>query len=136
MIPNAMSGAISPDGKRVAFVRNIGGNYDIWMQDIDGSDLVQLTDSKYGEFEPAWSPDGKRIAFVSNRDSKGEVLETSIYVVDVQGGHVQRLTNAKSATDGGPAWKDEHTVIFHSNRNPSDPQNDTVSRWSLWQVGF
>lgn len=35
MIPNAVSGAISPDGKRVAFVRNTGGNYDIWMQNIE-----------------------------------------------------------------------------------------------------
>jgi len=136
MLPNAVDGAISPDGKRIAFVRNNGGNYDIWMQDIDGSDLVQLSDSKYGEFEPAWSPDGKHIAFVSNRHSKGEVLETSIYVLDVQSGKVQRLTNALRATDGAPAWKDAHTIIFHSNRNPSDAQGDTVSRWSLWQVSF
>jgi len=136
MIPNAVSGAVSPDGKRIAFVRNIGGNYDIWMQDLDGSDVVQLTDSKYGDFEPAWSPDGKRIAFVSNRHSKGEVLETSIYVLDVQTGQVQRLTNAPRASDGAPAWKDDHTIVFHADRNPSDPQNDTVSRWSLWQVAF
>jgi len=136
MIPNALTGAVSPDGKRIAFVRNTGGNYDIWMQDIDGSDLVQLSDSQYGDFEPAWSPDGKRIAFVSNRHSKGEVLETSIYVVDVQSGQVQRLTNARLATDGAPAWKDDHAIIFHSNRDLDDPQNDTGSRWSLWQVSF
>jgi len=136
MIPNALSGAISPDGKRVAFVRNIGGNYDIWMQDVDGSDLMQLTDNEFGDFEPAWSPDGKRIAFVSNRHSKGEVLETSIYVVDVQSGQVQRLTNAPRATDGAPAWKDSHAIMFHSNRDLTDPQGDTGSRWGLWQVGF
>jgi len=136
MIPNALTGAVSPDGKHVAFVRNTGGNYDIWMQDVDGSDLVLLTDSTYGDFEPAWSPDGKRIAFASNRDSKGDVLGTSIYVLDVQGGRVQRLTNAPHATDGAPAWKDNHTIIFHSNRDPSDAQGDTVSRWSLWQVQF
>ncbi len=136
MIPNALDGAISPDGKHIAFVRNTNGNYDIWMQDVDGSDLVQLSSTKYGEFEPAWSPDGRYIAFASNRDSKGDVLETSIYVLDVKTGHTKRLTNAPNATDGAPTWKDGHTIIFHSNRDPSNAQQGTVSRWSLWQVGF
>jgi TolB protein len=136
MIPNALDGAISPDGKHIAFVRNTNGNYDIWLQDVDGSDLIQLTSTKYGDFEPAWSPDGKQIAFVSNRDSKGNVLETSIYVLDVKTGQAKRLTNAPNATDGAPAWKDEHTIIFHSNRDPSHAQKGTVSRWSLWQVSF
>ncbi len=134
MIPNGMDGAVSPDGKRIAFVRNTGGNYDLWMQDIDGSELTQLTSSKFGEFEPAWSPDGKRIAFVSNRHSKGKLLSTSIYVLDLNSGHIQRLTNAKRASDGSPTWKNGHTIIFHANRNPSRPQERTVSRWSLWQV--
>lgn len=136
MIPNALDGAISPDGKRIAFVRNTNGNYDIWLQDVDGSDLIQLTSSKYGDFEPAWSPDGKHIAFVSNRDSKGNVLETSIYVLDLKTGQTKRLTNAPNATDGAPAWKDEHTIIFHSNRDPSKARKGTVSHWSLWQVSF
>ncbi|MDX8390971.1 MAG: hypothetical protein R8K53_00125 [Mariprofundaceae bacterium] len=136
MIPNGVSGAVSPDGKRIAFVRNTGGNYDIWMQDVDGSDLVQLTSSKYGDFEPAWSPGGKRIAFVSNRHSGGELLGTSIYVMDIEHGHIRRVSNADRATDGAPTWKDGQTIIFHSNRDPSDPQGDTVSRWSLWQVAL
>jgi len=135
MIPNAMDGAVSPDGKHIAFVRNNGGNYDIWMQDVDGSNLLQLSDTQYGEFEPAWSPDGTRVAFASNRDSKGEVRETSIYVVDVKSGRVTRLTNG-SVSDGAPAWKDDHTIIFHSNRDPKGSGNDTVSTWGLWQVSF
>lgn len=135
MIPNAMDGAVSPDGKHIAFVRNTGGNYELWMQDVDGSNLVQLSDTQYGEFEPAWSPDGTHIAFASNRDSKGEVRETSIYVVELKSGHVTRLTNAR-ASDGAPAWKDDHTIIFHSNRDPKAPQSGTVSTWSLWQVAF
>lgn len=134
MIPNAYDGAISPDGKRVAFVREHDGNYDIWVQDVDGSDLIQVTHSEYGDFEPAWSPDGKQIAFVSNRDYKGEVTQTSIYVVNLDDYQLKRVTNARAAIDGGPAWFDDHSLLFHSNRNPSAPQNDTVGTWNIWKV--
>ncbi len=136
MIPNAFDGAISPDGRRIAFVRETNGNYDLWMQDVDGGDLVQLTDTPFGEFEPAWSPDGRHIAFVSNRDSRGNVLNTSIYIMDIMTGRVMRLTNAPSATDGGPAWKDAHTVLFHSNRSLTRPQSRTGGGWNIWQVTF
>lgn len=136
MIPNAFDGAISPDGRRIVFAREINGNYDLWLQDVDGSALVQLTSSDYGEFEPAWSPDGTKIAFISNRDSKGSVRHTSIYVMDLQNGRTWRLTNAPRATDGGPTWKDDHTILFHSNRDPAKPQAATVDDWNIWQVEF
>ncbi|HKJ83658.1 MAG TPA: hypothetical protein VJ961_06565 [Mariprofundaceae bacterium] len=134
MIPDAYDGAVSPDGRRIAFVRSINGNYDLWMQDLDGGRLTQLTSSEFGEFEPAWSPDGKKIAFVSNRDSEGDIDITSIYVLDLASGHVTRVTNATSATDGGVTWKNADTILFHSNRSPDKPQSRTVSDWNIWQV--
>lgn len=134
MIQNAFNGALSPDGKRVVFVRDIDGNYDLWMQHVDGSNLTQLTNTPFGEFDPAFSPDGKRIAFVSNRDRKGEVLYTSIYVMDLETAKVTRVTNAPYATDGGVTWKDDHTLMFHSNRVEKDPQGKVDEHWGLWEV--
>jgi len=134
MIPNAYDGAISPNGKRIAFVRETNGNYDIWMQDIDGDNLMQVTNSEYGDFEPAWSSDGKKLAFVSNRDSAGDVRNTSIYMLDVSSNRATRLTNAKDATDGGPAWLDNGSVVFHSNRTLSNPQGETYTGWNIWKV--
>ncbi|GAV19130.1 translocation protein TolB [Mariprofundus micogutta] len=134
MIPNAFNGAISPDGKRVAFVRQTNGNYDIWMQNIDGGGLTQLTSSPYGDFEPAWSPDGKRLLFVSNRDSKGDVHNTSIYMLNIKSIQVQRLTNARRAVDGGPAWLDNKSIVFHSNRNIQSPQSSTGRNWNIWKL--
>lgn len=134
MIPNAFNGAISPDGKRIVFVRETDGNYDLWMQDVDGSDLVQLTTSKYGDFEPAWSPDGKKLAFISNRDAEGDVRETSIYMLELSSHRITRLTNARGVTDGGPAWFDDHSVVFHSNRSLKDPQQGTSASWNIWKL--
>ncbi len=134
MIPNGFNGAISPDGKKVVFVRENQGNYDLWMQGVDGKNLVQLTTNQFGDFEPAFSPDGSKIAFISNRDSEGEVRETSIYVMDLKSGKIERVTNALQAADGGPAWLDNRTIIFHSNRDPKKPQNSDGAEWNLWKV--
>lgn len=134
MIPNAFDGAVSPDGRKVAFVRETDGNYDLWVQGIDGSGLTQLTTNVYGDFEPAWSPDGSRLAFVSNRDSEGDVRHTSIYVMDLKSYRIERVTNAPRATDGGVAWLDAQTLLFHSDRDAKKPQAKTTSHWSIWQV--
>jgi len=47
---------------------------------------------------------------------------------------ITRLTNARSAVDGGPAWLDHNTVVFHSDRNPAKPQTGTISGWNIWQL--
>ncbi len=134
MINNAFDGAVSPDGRRIAFVRETQGNYDIWLQDVQGGELIQLTNTPYGEFEPAWNADGSKLLFVSNRDSEGDVLRTSIYLMDMSSNRVERLTNAAKATDGGPAWLDDHTVVFHSNRDMKKPQAKTQPGWNIWQL--
>ncbi len=134
MIPNAFNGTISADGQRIVFVREIDGNYDLWMQNMDGTELTRLTDTPNGEYEPAFSPDGSKLAFVSNRDADGSVRHTSLYVMELSSGKSIRITFSSRASDGGPAWADEHHLIFHSNR--SEKEGKTVNDWRLWTVAF
>ena len=58
--PNPYHAAVSPDGKKVAFILN---NH-VWVMDIDGKNMKQLTDADRDNIEtfPTWSPDGKFVA--------------------------------------------------------------------------
>ena len=63
----------SPDGRRIAFVGATGEQSDIWVADVDGTNLRQLTSDIYGDHQPSWSPDGKWIAFASERGEQTDV---------------------------------------------------------------
>jgi Tol biopolymer transport system component len=54
---------VSPDGRKIAFVRGIPPSTDIYEMNADGSGQTQRTAAKDREFDPAWGPDGKAFAF-------------------------------------------------------------------------
>jgi Tol biopolymer transport system component/DNA-binding winged helix-turn-helix (wHTH) protein len=84
----------SPDGRRVAYAWNRDGNFDIWVQSIDGGEPTRVTRSPADETQPAWSPDGQRLVLRSEDDGGG------LFTVDIKGGPVRRI-----APDGRrPAW--------------------------------
>ena len=79
--------AVSPDRSSIAFVSRRSGRDAIWVGDVDGSNLRQLTVpiDEHGDLQPAWSPDGTKVIFDRTESTPdGEVR--SLYVVDVAGG--------------------------------------------------
>ncbi len=60
--------SLSPDGQQVVFMsRREGESWEIYIANVDGSELQQLTTDEADDGLPTWSPDGNAIAFVSNR---------------------------------------------------------------------
>ena len=102
---------------RIAFgsVRN-GGNHDVFLMDLDGSNQIRLTNNLAYDDQPKWSPDGTKIAFMSDRDGNFE-----IYTMNADGSGQTRITN-NFAADGFPAWSHDGTKIAFVRgdlRNPS-----------------
>ena len=100
--------AWSPDGSKIVFDRVRDRNFDIYVMDADGSNVQRLTHNDKVDARPAWSPDGQRIVFHSSRDGSSDQpkvsAEREIYVMDVNGGKVERLTT-NNHYDGHPRWR-------------------------------
>jgi Tol biopolymer transport system component len=110
--------AWSPDGAKIAFVRNQGGgNSEIYVMDADGSNPVNLTNNAVFDVEPAWSPDGTKIAFRRSLDSNAD-----LYVMKADGTGQKRLTKG-AAFDLAPAWSPDGTKIaFQTSRGGGDDE--------------
>ena len=116
---------IGPGGASFAFVSDVSGNADIYLQRVGGRNPLDLTpDSPEADTAPAFSPDGERIAFCSERDGP-----RSIYVMGSTGESVKRLTD--SGFD--PAWSPDGKQIVFSDREGQDPYSRNVPA-HLWLV--
>ena len=52
---------LSPDGRRLALTVLRGGNWDIWVFDLERGGETRLTFSEADDTEQIWSPDGQLI---------------------------------------------------------------------------
>jgi Tol biopolymer transport system component len=80
-----LSPAISRDGKLVTYVSDRGGNMDVWVQQVNGGDPVQLTRDTGLCRDPAFSPDGSKIVVTCG------VERGTVYVVPTLGGLPRRI---------------------------------------------
>jgi dipeptidyl aminopeptidase/acylaminoacyl peptidase len=114
----------SPDGSRIAFASDVDGVPDIWVMDIDGENLVNITNHDAKDHSPAWSPDGEWIAFSSVRDS----LYWELYLMRPDGSDVQRLTWWEDASDLSPTWSPDGTRLAFASKRDGNWEIYTMDR--------
>jgi TolB protein len=98
---------LSPDGKRMIFVKLLEGHEQLFISNSDGTDERQLTHDSVDIEDPAWSPDGSRVAFVRTRPGGN-----GLYVMRLDGSALKRLTPA-SQSPIHPAWMPDGTAILY-----------------------
>jgi len=99
---DASLGGFSPDGERLALVREAGGKDDIWVVDLDTGSLTPIVTFAVDGFTSrlVWSPDGERLAF-DRTDCPGGTgcSEPRLIVVGADG---TALATVATGTD--PSW--------------------------------
>jgi dipeptidyl aminopeptidase/acylaminoacyl peptidase len=113
---------ISPDGKQIIFTRTwvdkMKDQYrsNLWIVDIDGTRIRELTSGARNDSSPVWSPDGKRIAFLSDRDGTNQ-----LHVMWLDTREMAQLTHLERAP-GNLKWSpDGKQIAFTSFAPDNDP---------------
>lgn len=104
----------SPDGRKIVFSSLRDGSQDLYIMDVDGSNVVQLTNTATNDSSPDWSPNGQKIAYSSGRESNFD-----IYVVNADGSNIVQLTN-QQAYEGFPDWSPNGKHIAFASNNDGD----------------
>jgi dipeptidyl aminopeptidase/acylaminoacyl peptidase len=107
----------SPDGKRLAFLSQRTGFFEIWLLDPQNGQADQLTHLGCDLSEIQWSPDGKRIACVVNQGGSFELA-----VISLETGEPTTL-RIPAGVHANPQWLPDNlhlTFEFESPLLPPD----------------
>jgi dipeptidyl aminopeptidase/acylaminoacyl peptidase len=119
---------ISPDGKQVAYVLTTidqkanRRRTAVWAVAAEGNSAPRrLSAENFNSNAPRWSPDGTRLAFLSSRNPEGAAAgEAQIWILRLDGGEAQMLTNLKNGVNSFQ-WSPDSTRFVVVNRTgPSD----------------
>ena len=110
------------------------GELNVFVADVDGKNVVQVTDLPGANWAPFFHPSGESVLFCSNHhtlDQGGRVFD--IFMIPVEGGELEQITHS-GTFDAFPMFSyDGKRIAFSSNRNVSrTPSRDTnvfVADW-------
>jgi Tol biopolymer transport system component len=129
VLPNkaAYDVSASPDGSKIAYVVPDGAWSEIYVANIDGSNITRLTNNEWIDDQPVWSPDGSKIAFRSDRGG----ITPDVWVMNANGSNPVNLTPDPvpgTSVESRPTWSpDGSRVAFTSDL-------DAFPRTRIWSV--
>ncbi len=112
--------AVSPDGSKIAFISDRDGLSNIWVMNIDGSNLKQISKEKQNIIHsPKWSPDGEYIAAMKGIMSSRSIPAGEIWLYHRSGGAgivIKKRTGGKKEQKNiaDPAFSPDGKYIYYT----------------------
>jgi Tol biopolymer transport system component len=113
-VTNVIDGALSPDGRTIAFARLEKSDSFLWLMDVSRGTLSRFTNGS----RPAWSPDSTRIGFNSIRDGFGRVYWQRVGV-SAPAELVFKSTEAQNMVD----WSHEGDRVVFSSQSAANARD-------------
>jgi len=98
----------------IAFVKqgtSPNSGADIYLVNLDGTNVVNITDTQGDDLRPAWSPDGWRLAYTCRRQPDGSVNGPQRICVRNSDGTGFVVLSNTLADDFGPTWSRDGSQI-------------------------
>ncbi len=99
--------AWDPNGNRLAFTSVRNNRPQIYVMNLDGTDVKNLTDDLAQNRQPVWSPDGSQMLFVSTRGGVEEV-----FIMPAEGGDIRRYSTGAGQSDSHASWSFDGSLIL------------------------
>ena len=119
--PSDTAPVISPDQTKIAWTTTRGGNPNVAVMNIDGTNQITLTPGNPGEdSQPAWSSDSQTLAFFSSRGNA-----QGIYLMNSDGSNQRPLltsVNGSTTTFGNPAFSPDGRYLAITVQTPGGTQ--------------
>ena len=114
ILPTLMGGG----NGQIAFASNRTNVPQIYLSDLTGESVLQITDINDGACQPDWSPDGMKLVFISPCQGMDEFYyNASLFMVNADGTDLTQLTDVPGG-DFDPAWSPDGTrIAFTSLRD-------------------
>ena len=84
-----------------------GSGEEIFVMNVDGSGITNISNSRGDDRDPAWSPDGNQITFTSDRDGN-----TEVYIMNADGSNQTRVTNSPENEHHPQFSPDGKQIVF------------------------
>lgn len=127
-LPTATSTGGGPG--QIAFASNRNGLAQIYLINMDGTGISQLTEVTEGACQPAWSPAGDKLVFTSPcRSNQEQYPGSSLWLIDVDPlGNASAPIHLRTAPGGDfdPAWGPNGNRIAFTSIRTNRPQVFTM----------
>jgi TolB protein len=99
-------------GTQIAFSSRVGRFKELFVMDMDGSNLKQLTNDRSLSISSAWDPSGKRLVFTSFRNRQPD-----LFTIDLSTGKSKQVTNNLGLDIGGKFSADGNSIVSSISPN-------------------